>query len=112
MSNQLYSQNTENAALSGKIVDVVFLYPLLDDAQLKQVPNVALIYPLLVINGIVIRDEKLVNYFRNYSDRTKITKIKHISAEKVQKMGIPNVPKDGVLFISTKKGYYFDFSCE
>ena len=43
---------------------------------------------------------------------TKIAKIKQISVEKAQRKGILNAPKDGVLFVTTKKGYYFDLSCE
>jgi hypothetical protein len=100
--------------LQGKIidVDVMVLYPISNDAQLKQISKNIIIHPLLVINDIIIRNVTMVNCFRNHFDRAEIKKIKHISKEKAEKMGILNVPKDGVLFITTKKNYYFDFSCE
>ena len=53
-----------------------------------------------------------MNCFRNRFDFTNIKNTKLISKAKAEKKGIPNVPKDGVLFVTTKKGYYFDFSCE
>ena len=37
---------------------------------------------------------------------------KLITKIEAEKKGILNPPKDGVLFITTKEDYYFDFSCE
>ena len=53
-----------------------------------------------------------MNCFRNRFDFTNMKNTKLISKAKAEKKGIPNVPKDGVLFVTTKKEYYFDFSCE
>ncbi len=110
LSNQLFSQETQNNALSGKIIDIIVLYPISSDTQIKQIPKKIIIYPNLVVNNIIIYDTSAINYFRNHFDRTKIAKIKHVSAEKARKMGIMNVSKDGALFVTTKKDYYFDFS--
>ena len=63
-------------------------------------------------NNVPIKDEKMVDCFRNHFDRTKIKKIKKISKVEAEKKGIPNVPEDGALLVTTKKGYYFDFFCE
>ncbi|GHT19572.1 hypothetical protein FACS189429_7360 [Bacteroidia bacterium] len=116
--NQIYGQ-TDNKpdsallnALQGRICDIVAieLFPLINDVELKNNKRLV-IYPLLVVNGVQIKGEKMVNCFRNHFDRTKIKKIKHITKEQAERKGIPNVPKDGVLFVTTKKDYYFDFSC-
>lgn len=87
------------------------VFPLIADVHLKNNRG-PIFYPLLVINGVLIKDEKMINCFRNHFDRTKIKKIKNISKAEAEKKGIPNVPEDGALLVTTKKGYYFDFSCE
>jgi hypothetical protein len=89
----------------------VYIYPLTGDKNIEKIKHCGFIYPLLILNGVIIREETKINWFRNHFDRTK-TKIKLVSAEKARKKGILNVPKDGVLFVTMKKGYYFDFSCE
>ena len=89
--------------------DIVTVFPLVNDVNLKK-SKYSVIYPLLVVNNVIISDTTALNCFRNHFNRTKIIKTKRISKEEAEKMGIPNVPKDGVLFITTKKGYYFDFS--
>jgi hypothetical protein len=38
--------------------------------------------------------------------------MRSITKEQAERRGISDVPKDGVLFVTTKRGYYFDFSCE
>jgi hypothetical protein len=87
------------------------VFPLTNDIDLKNNQYIV-IYPLLMVNNVPIENKRMVDCFRNHFDRTKITKTKLISAKQAEKKGIPNVPKDGVLFVTTKKGYYFDFSCE
>ena len=104
-------ENKENdTALQGRTGGFI-VFPLNNDSSLKN-SNYSIIYPLLVVNNVIISDTEALNCFRNHFDRTKIAKIKQISAEKAQKKGILNAPKDGVLFVTTKKGYYFDLSCE
>lgn len=94
-----------DAALEGKTgPDIFLLFPLADDSILKQ-NRYQLIYPLLIVNDSIIRDIEKVNSFRNNIDKTKIRKIKRITKEKAERMGISKVPKDGVLFVTTKKGY-------
>jgi len=115
--NHIYGQaeNRQDSiqnALSGKTgPDIITLFPLTNDINLTK-SRYPVIYPLLVINNLQIKDGKMINCFRNNFDRTKINRIKLLSKEKAEKMGMQNVPKDGVLFITIKKGYYFDFSCE
>ena len=106
-------ENKENdTALQGRTgPDIFTVFPLANDSSLKN-SNYSIIYPLLVVNNVIISDTEALNCFRNHFDRTKIAKIKRFSAEKAQRKGILNAPKDGVLFVTTKKGYYFDLSCE
>jgi hypothetical protein len=107
-------QNTDSVIVSSGSPSII--YPLISDKSIAERKKAGVdchfIYPLLILNDVIIREEEKVNCFRNHFDRMKITKTKLISAEQAEKKGIPNVPKDGVLFITTKKGYYFDFSCE
>ena len=108
------NKNKENdTALQGRTggPNIFIVFPLNNDSSLKN-SNYSIIYPLLVVNNVIISDTEALNCFRNNFDRTKIAKIKQISVEKAQKKGILNAPKDGVLFVTTKKGYYFDLSCE
>ena len=109
------NKNKENdTALQGRTgpdIDIFTVFPLTNDSSLKN-SNYSIIYPLLVVNNVIISDTEALNCFRNHFDRTKIAKIKQISVEKAQRKGILNAPKDGVLFVTTKKGYYFDLSCE
>jgi hypothetical protein len=132
----VYSQTKVYLNISHTPVKADVFFPLLSDSLLEEMKNFYnqellkrresvssallekmgsfynVLYPKLVVNNAIISDTAALNCFRNHFDRTKITKIKHISVEKAKKMSISNVPKDGVLFVSTKKGYYFDFSCE
>ena len=80
-----------------------------DDSIVVSAIDALLVYPLTSDKSI---EEKKVNCFRNRFDFTNIKNTKLISKAKAEKKGIPNVPKDGVLFVTTKKGYYFNFSCE
>ena len=69
-------------------------------------------FDLLILNDVIIRDEEKVNCFRNRIQHANIKSTKRITKAEAEKKGIPNVPKDGVVFVTTKKGYYFDLSCE
>jgi len=94
-----------DAALEGKTGPEIFvLFPLADDTILKQ-NRYPLLYPLLIVNDTIIREIEIVNCFRKNIDKTKIRKINRITKAKAERMGISNVPKDGVLFVTTKKGY-------
>jgi hypothetical protein len=114
--SQANSQRDSADSIVVLTFDAYFIYPLTSDRSIEKFKKrgiyCSFIYPLLILNGIIIRDEEKVNCFRNHFDRTKIKKIKSLSKEKAEKKGISNVPKDGVLFVTMKKGYYFDFSCE
>lgn len=91
--------------------DIHTVFPLVNDSNLNKT-EYPVIYPLLVVNNIPIKDKNMIDCFRNHFDRAKIAKMKLISKRKAEKKGIPNVPDDGALLISTKRGYYFDFSCD
>jgi hypothetical protein len=106
-------EEKNDTVLQGRICDIVIikLLPLVNDSTLKE-NKYPIIYPLLIVNDVPIRDGKKVDYFRNHFDRTKIRRMKSISKAEAERKGISNVPKDGVLFVTLKRGYYFDFSCE
>jgi len=107
------TEERNDTVLQGRICDIVItkLFPLTNDSILKT-SNHPVIFPLLIVNDVPIRDEKKVNCFRNHFDKTKIKRLKSISKAQAERRGITNVPKDGVLFVTTKKGYCFDFSCK
>ena len=108
-----HSQTVIHLNMSHNPVKADVPFPLLSDSLLKA--NEAfynVLYPKLVVNIVIISDTAALNCFRNHFDRTKIATVKQVSAEKARKMGVPNVPKDGVIFVTTKKGYFFDFSCK
>lgn len=108
------TEEKNDAVLQGRIYDIVTirLFPLINDSILCKRSNYPILYPLLIVNDVPIRDEKRINCFRNYFDRTQIKKLRRISKTEAEQKGIRHVPKDGVLFITVKRGYYFDFSCE
>ena len=132
----LTHSQTIHLNMSHNPVKTDVLFPLLSDSLLEEMQNFYnqkflkgkgtvsdtylekmesfynVLYPKLVVNNIIVSDTVALDCFRNYFDKTKITKIKHISVERAVNMGIPNIPKDGVLFVTTRKDYYFDFSCE
>ena len=112
-SHSILEQTSEknDTALQGRTGTLLIVFPLVTDIHLKKTIY-PIVYPLLVINNVPIKDEKMVDCFRNHFDRTKIKKIKKISKVEAEKKGIPNVPEDGALLVTTKKGYYFDFFCE
>ncbi|MCM8873305.1 MAG: hypothetical protein NDJ65_08535 [Paludibacteraceae bacterium] len=70
------------------------------------------VYPLLILNNVIIRDQEKVECFRSELGLIPIERIKLITKEKAEKLGIPDVPKDGVVFVKIKKGVYVDLSCE
>jgi len=114
-------QNNDKVASDDNIVvsaiDVLFIYPLISDRSIEEHKKKTgidchFIYPLLVLNNVIIREVEKVDCFRNRFEFVKIKSTKRITKAEAEKKGIPNVPKDGVLFVTTKKGYYFDFSCK
>jgi len=107
-------QNTDSILVSSGSTSII--YPLISNKNIEERKKEGIdchfIYPLLILNGLIIREEEKVNCFRNQFEFANIKSTKRITKAEAEKKGIPNVPKDGVLFVSTKKGYYFDFSCE
>lgn len=114
---QTISQIASDDSIVVSAIDALLVYPLTSDKSIEEYKKRAgvnnhFIFPVLILNDIIIREEKKVNCFRNRFDFTNMKNTKLISKAKAEKKGIPNVPKDGVLFVTTKKGYYFDFSCK
>jgi hypothetical protein len=120
VTNAICQNNNNQVASDDTVVvsaiDALFIYPLISDKNIEERKKAGVdchfIYPLLILNDVIIREEKKVNCFRNRFEFVNIKRTKRISKADAEKKGISNVPKDGVLFVTTKKGYYFDFSCE
>lgn len=107
-------QNTDRILVTSGNPSII--YPLISDKNIEERKKEGIdchfIYPLLILNDLIIREKEKVDCFRNQFDFENIRSKKRITKTEADKKGIPNVPKDGVLFVYTKKGYYFDFSCE
>lgn len=107
-------QNTDSIIVSSGSPSII--YPLISDKNIEERKKAGIdchfIYPLLILNDVIIREEEKVNCFRNRFEFANIKSTKRITKAEAEKKGISKVPKDGVLFVTTKKGYYFDFSCE
>ena len=96
--------------VSGHSVTVV--YPITSDASLDSLKNtphhVNIIYPLLVVNGIVIRDRIILDKFRNTIKRSDIKHIKVIERERAMKIGLTEVPDYGAVLITLRKNCIFE----
>ena len=110
----LICQNTDNIIVSSGSPNII--YPLINDKNIEERKKAGVdchfIYPLLILNNVIIREVEKVNCFRNHFEFVNIKSTKRLSKEEAEKKGIPKVPKDGVLFVTTKKGCYFDLFCE
>lgn len=106
-------QNTDSVIVSSG--NPAIIYPLTSDKNIEERKNAGIdchfTYPLLILNGLIIREKEKVDCFRNQFKFTNIKSSKRITKAEAEKKGIPDVPKDGVLFVTIKKGYYFDLSC-
>ena len=115
-ANCLHAQGAIEPALEGVICDAIFIYPLISDAEIDELPSYAQLfcYPTLVVNNIVITDKSMIDCFRNHYrylyDKRLIIKIKLISVKKAQRKGFYDVSPDGALFIKTKRHFYLDLS--
>ena len=91
-------------------LDANILYLATNDIEYKSFSEkgCSFIYPLLVLNGIVIRDKKMVDYYRNNIDKTR-TNSKYVPKNKSANLNIADIPEDGVLFVTTKSDYFFEF---
>ena len=94
-----------------------FTYPLSSDQFLSDLKyDYCLIYPLLVVNGVVIRDEDKVDNFRNnYADKIgarmfgrRVKGVKSFTQQEAIKLGIKDVPEDGVVWVTLPKKYIID----
>lgn len=115
-STNSFCQNNDSVVVATGPIIICSTYCLTSDKDIarfkKEREDFYCTYPLLILNNVIIRDEKKVNCFRNRIQDANIKSTKRITKAEAEKKGIPNVPKDGVVFVMTKNGYYFDFSCE
>ena len=115
-SCSLHAQEAQEQALDGRIFDAYFVYPLMSDAEIDELPSYAhqFCYPTLVINNMVITDKQMIDCFRNHYrylyDNGFIVKKKHISVKKAQRKGIYDVSRDGAIIIKTKRNFFFDLA--
>lgn len=115
-SCSLHAQEAIEPALEGVICDAIFIYPLISDADIDELPSYAqqFCYPTLVVNNIVITDKQMIDCFRNHYrylyDNGYIVKKKLISQEKAQRKGIYDASPDGAIIIKTKRNFYFDLA--
>jgi len=112
----VYSQDSlENRTI--KLRPGFCIYPLASDSAIKTEEELyrfenRFIYPLLVINNVVVRDTKNIECFRNMAQKIKIKKIKSYNKiNAITKLRMKDVPKDGVLFVTTKKRQYIELNC-
>ena len=70
----------------------------------SNVLTVGIINPTLMINGIIIEDNDLIDKFRNSYDPSQI-RFKWLTKEKSLKKNI-NCSEDGLLIVKTKKNYH------
>lgn len=76
--------------------------------------KIGIIYPTLVINGVVIRDSSTINVVRNNYDRGvrlgryHIAREHYYTREKAERRGFRNISDDGVYVIKLRCGEVFD----
>jgi hypothetical protein len=115
-SCSLHAQEAQEQPFVGHISDVLFVYPLISDSSINQIPSYAqqFCYPTLVVNNMVITDKAMIDCFRNHfrelENKGLIVKMKPISVKKAQRRGIYDVSPDGALIIKTKRNFYFDLA--
>jgi hypothetical protein len=107
--NELSEKNN-----SFSFVSVNLIYPFVNDETIEKIkknhPFENLIYPLLILNGIIVRDDFTINCFRNNWKKLKISKIKTYTQEQAKKkFDIKNIPQDGVVFVTIDKKNIVDF---
>src|SRR5690625_5258618 len=102
----IIGQNTDSIIVSSGSPTII--YPLISDKNIEERKKSGIdchfIYPLLILNDSIIREEEKVNCFRNRYEFANIKSTKRITKAEADKKGIPNVPKDGVLFITDLDG--------
>lgn len=111
------SDSMDYSVLIGTLTAGDFIYPLTDDKFIGELKyGCSIIYPLLIVNGVVIRDEDKVNKFRNhYADKIgrrmfgrRVKGVKSFTQQEAIKLGIMDVPKDGVVWVTLPKKYIID----
>jgi|GEM_PF-4619986 len=108
----IYLYKSELLDTTIKAFEGNLFYPLTNDVAMQT--NIQegriryYIYPLLVLNNVIIRDSIILSKFRNTIKYEDIKHKKHITKQEAESIGINNVPNDGVLFVETKKNRFVD----
>ena len=108
----IYLTKNESSIVTTKAIDAVIFYPLMNDvtmnSDIQKGRKHLYIYPLLVLNNVIIRDSTILSKFRNTIKYKDIIFKKHITKPEAEELGIVDVPFDGVLFVETKRNCFFD----
>lgn len=100
----LNMQDTVRSCLYGVLGPSLYtVYPLLDDSSLisSRYPS---LYPLLVVNGIPVRDSIVVNLFRNHYDRDMVLCCNKLYTQQQGiALGYNDCPLDGILIMKSRK---------
>lgn len=108
VSQNLNSQEHSVQYLEGRTGPVIkSIYCLKDDASLSTTQQSLIVRPMLILNGVPIRDSIIVNCFRNYCNKENITKIRGFPQIFGQLMGLSYTPKDGIIFVNTESNVLF-----
>ena len=115
-NNSEFVYNTQDTIVHIHTLAGSYNYPLTPQSGteelLERYGDACFIYPLLILNNVIIRDKEKLECFRGKFELNLIGRVRRVTKEKAEKLGIPDVPKDGVVFVATKKGVYIDLSCE
>lgn len=115
-ANCLHAQNVQDSIVMSIRHDYALDYPTLSDKEIEDLSlhhTPRFTYPTLIINNLIISDDKMIVCFRNqFQDLIKEEKIrcKWVRCEKAKRMGIINASKDGAIFIKTKRNFYLDLT--
>lgn len=112
----LHAQNVQDSIVLSIRHDYALHYPTLSDKEIEYLSlhhTPRFTYPTLIINNLIISDDKMINCFRNhFQDLIKENKIrcKWVSYDKAMKKGFINASKDGAIIIKTKRNFYLDLA--
>ena len=108
----IYLYKSEILDTTIKVFEGNIFYPLTNDVTMQtDIQNDRIryyIYPLFVLNNVIIRDSITISKFRNTIKYEDIKHKKHITKQEAESIGINNVPNDGVLFVEIKKNRFID----
>lgn len=104
LSLAIFTQDTVRRCLSGTLGPSIYVaYPMMNDSSLVST-RYSILYPLLVVNDIPLRDTIAVNHFRNHFSKDMVLgNIKFYTQQKGIAQGYKDCPPDGVLIVKLRK---------